>query len=55
MATGLLGLGKLMPSYVSVGTTILIVGNATPCGVNSVWPSDVDCIKSCCSVPGPAP
>lgn len=30
VATGLLGLGKLMSSYVSVGTTCLILGMAIP-------------------------
>lgn len=55
VATGLLGLGKLIPSYVPVGTTKLIVGMAAPCGIDSSYTSDVDCIKSCCNAPGPAP
>lgn len=55
VTTGFLGLGKLISTYRSVGSDVVILGEAPTGDILSIGSSDCNSIWSWCDVAGPAP
>lgn len=55
VTAGLLGLGKIMPSYSSVGPDVLILGWATTDGMDTLMSLDDVSLDSWCDCTGPTP